>query len=57
MTRTRSVLWFLLAVSAVGNVVTSTSGLNPLIGVGFGLLSLTFGGALVAHHRRHRRGG
>ncbi|QUQ65316.1 hypothetical protein [Kutzneria sp. CA-103260] len=56
MTKTRPILWFLLAVSAVANVVTSTSTLNPLIGIGFGLLTLTFGGALVTHHYRHHRG-
>lgn len=57
MTKIRPVLWFLLAVSTVANVVTSTSGLNPLIGIGFGLLTLALGGALVAHHYRHRRSG
>ena len=57
MTTTRLVLWFLLAISAVANVVTSTSGLNPLVGIGFGLLTLAFGGSLVAHHYRRRRSG
>ncbi len=56
MTKTRLILWFLLAACAVANVVTSTSSLNPLIGIGIGLLTLTFGGALVADHYRHRRG-
>lgn len=56
MTKTRLILWFLLAACAVADVVTSTSALNPLIGIGFGLLTLTFGGALVANHYRHGRG-
>ncbi|GAA3437226.1 hypothetical protein [Kutzneria kofuensis] len=56
MTKTRPVLWVLLVISAVGNVVTSASGQNVLIGIGFGVLTLAFGGALVAHHYRNRRG-
>ncbi|WP_246080712.1 hypothetical protein [Nonomuraea mesophila] len=52
---TRPVLWLLLLVSAVCNVVTSTIGVNPLIGIGFGLLTLAIGGVLVTRHRRGRR--
>lgn len=55
MTKTRPVLWVLLVISAAANIVTSTSNLNVLIGIGFGLLTLAFGGALVLHHHRNRR--
>ena len=54
MTTTRIVLWVLLVISAVANVVTSTASPNIFIGIGFGLLTLAFGGALVADHRRRR---
>ena len=54
MTTTRIVLWVLLLISAVGNVVTSASGLHVLIGIGFGLLTLAFGTSLVVDHRRRR---
>jgi len=54
MTKTRPVLWVLLIISAVCNVVTSTSGL-VLVSIGFGLLTLALGGGLIAHHYRHRR--
>ncbi|MEV6605400.1 hypothetical protein [Kutzneria sp. NPDC051319] len=57
MTKTRPVLWVLLAVSAVANVVTSASGQNVLLGIGFGLVTLALGGALVADHYRRRRQG
>jgi len=54
MTTTRIVLWVLLLISAVGNVVMSASGLHVLVGIGFGLLTLGFGTALVVDHRRRR---
>lgn len=57
MTTTRVILWVLLAVSAAANIVTSTAGLNPLIDIGFGLLTLAFGGTLIAQHYRRRRSG
>ncbi|WP_198047218.1 hypothetical protein [Kutzneria sp. 744] len=57
MTKTRPVLWVLLAVSAVANVVTSASGQNVLLGIGFGLVTLAFAAALVADHYRRRRQG
>jgi hypothetical protein len=57
MTKIRPVLWVLLIISAVCNVVTSASGLHVLLGIGFGLLTLALGAALVADHyyRRRRR--
>jgi membrane protease YdiL (CAAX protease family) len=55
MTKTRPALWVLLVISAVCNVVTSASGQNVLIGIGFGLLTLAFGAALVVDHYRSRR--
>lgn len=51
----RQLLWLMLAISAVCNVVTSTSNLNILVGIGCGLLTLGFATALVVHHYRHRR--
>ncbi|MGP3933167.1 hypothetical protein [Nonomuraea sp. KM88] len=52
---TRPVLWVLLGVSAVCNMVTSTIGINPLIGIGFGLLTLALGAGLIAQYRKERR--
>jgi hypothetical protein len=54
MTKTRIALWALLVISAVCNVVTSASGLHVLVGIGFGLLTLALGAALVVDHRRSR---
>jgi hypothetical protein len=51
----RPLLWVLLVISATGNVVASGAGLDVLVGVGFGLLTLTFGTALAVHHYRNRR--
>ncbi|WAL63794.1 hypothetical protein ORV05_22680 [Amycolatopsis cynarae] len=51
----RPVLWLLLVISGVANVVTSASIPNVLVGIGFGLLTMVFGTALVVHHYRHRR--
>jgi hypothetical protein len=53
--RLRPVLWLLLAVSAVCDIVTSNIDVNVFIGIGFGLLTLAFAAALIAHHYRHRR--
>jgi uncharacterized metal-binding protein len=55
MTKTRIALWVLLIVSAVANIVTSTSTLSVFVGIGFGLLTAAFAGALVADHHRRRR--
>ncbi|TDC97908.1 hypothetical protein E1292_36150 [Nonomuraea deserti] len=52
---TLPVLWSLLGVSAVCNMVTSTIGVNPLVGIGFGLLTLALGGGLIAQYRKDRR--
>jgi hypothetical protein len=51
----RPVLWLVLIVSAAANAVTSASGLTPVVGVGFGLVTLACVAALTAHHYRHRR--
>lgn len=51
----RPLLWLLLIVSAAANAVTSASGLNPFVGVGFGIVTLACVAALIAHHYRHRR--
>ena len=50
----RPALWVLLVVSAAANMVTSSAGLNPLVGVDFGLLTLACITALVVHHYTHR---
>ncbi|WP_024285584.1 hypothetical protein [Cellulomonas sp. KRMCY2] len=49
----RPVLWVALAASAAANVVTSSVGINMLIGVGFGLLTLACVIALVVDHYSH----
>lgn len=51
----RPVLWLVLIVSAAANAVTSASGLNPLVGVAFGVVTIACVAALVVHHYRHRR--
>jgi len=51
----RPLLWLVLAVSAVCNVVASALDVNVFVGVGFGLLTLSCGVALVAGHYRNRR--
>lgn len=55
MTKFRPLLWVLLVVCATTDIVLSTAGVNPLVGSAFGLLTLAFGAALVADHRRNRR--
>ncbi|MEU4191676.1 hypothetical protein AB0E69_07260 [Kribbella sp. NPDC026611] len=50
----RTALWAGLLISAAGNATTSSLGVNPLIGIGFGLVTLGFIAALVVHHRRAR---
>jgi hypothetical protein len=50
----RPVLWVLLAISAVLNVVTSAMGTQVIVGIVFGLLTLSFAVALVVHHYRRR---
>ncbi|HKN54233.1 MAG TPA: hypothetical protein VJX66_17160 [Amycolatopsis sp.] len=50
----RSLLWMALVISAVCNATTSATGMNVIVSIGFGLLTLASGVALVAHYRRHR---
>ncbi|MET7419884.1 hypothetical protein [Dactylosporangium sp. NPDC005555] len=50
----RPVLWLVLIVSAGANATASTADANPLIGVGFGLVTLACAATLVVHHYRHR---
>jgi hypothetical protein len=51
----RPVLWLLVALCGAANVVTKSMDLNPFVGVGFGVLTVSFGVALGVHHYRHRR--
>jgi Flp pilus assembly protein TadB len=51
----RPVLWLLLVVSAAANAVASASGLTPLVGVAFGVVTLACVAALIVHHYRNRR--
>jgi hypothetical protein len=52
----RPLLWLVLVISLAGNVVTSSMSISAFIGIGFGLLTLSCGVALVVdHYRRGRR--
>ncbi|MER5997770.1 hypothetical protein ABT120_04300 [Nonomuraea angiospora] len=51
----RPVLWLLLAIFAVANMVTSTSDLNMLVGIGFGLATMACAAALIQQHYAQRR--
>jgi hypothetical protein len=51
----RPVLWLLLVICAVGNIVTSNTGVNMAVGLAFGLATLGLATALVVHHYRNRR--
>jgi hypothetical protein len=51
----RTSLWLLLVVSGACNVITSSTELPVLVGIGFGLLTLALGTALAADHYRRRR--
>jgi hypothetical protein len=51
----RPVLWLVLVLSAAANAVTNI-GISPLVGIGFGLVTLGCATALIVHHYRHRRG-
>lgn len=53
--RLRPVLWLLLVISVAGNVVTSNTGMNMMIGIGFGLATLACGAVLVIDHYQNRR--
>ena len=50
----RPLLWFVLVVSAAANSISSTSHLNMLFGVGFGMITLACAIALVVDHYRRR---
>ena len=50
----RSLLWAALVITAVCNATTSAVGMNVLVSIAFGLLTLASGVALVAHYRRRR---
>lgn len=50
----RSTLWLLLAISATCNVVTSVAHML-VISIGFGLVTLSLGIALMMQHYRGRR--
>ena len=47
-------LWVLLVLSAAANNVATHAGLNVLVGVGFGLLSVACVTGLVVDHYAHR---
>jgi hypothetical protein len=53
-TTVRSLLWVLLTITAVANATTSTMGMNPVISISFGLVTLATGVGLVANYRRNR---
>ena len=47
-----SLLWVVLTITAIGNATTSAMGVNPVISVTFGVVTLACGVALVAQYRR-----
>jgi hypothetical protein len=51
----RPALWLALIVSATANAVSSSIGLRPFVGIGFGLITLACAATLIVHHYRHRR--
>jgi hypothetical protein len=51
----RPLLWLGLVVSGAVNIVTSSMDINVLIGIGFGLVALSCGVALIVDHYRNRR--
>jgi hypothetical protein len=53
-TAVQSLLWVVLTLAAIANATASTMGLNPLISVSFGLVTLASGVGLVVHYRRNR---
>jgi hypothetical protein len=53
-TAVQSLLWVVLTLAAIANATTSTMGLNPIISVSFGLVTLASGIGLVVHYRRNR---
>jgi hypothetical protein len=53
-TSLRPLLWLVLAISAAGTVITSSSDVDVLFRLGLGLVAALCGGALALHHYRHR---
>ena len=53
-TAAQSLLWVLLTLGAIANAASSAMGLNPLISVAFGLVTLASGVGLVVRYRRAR---
>lgn len=51
----RPVLWLVLVLSAAANAVTSNIGISPLVGIGFGLVTLGCATTLIVHHYQRRR--
>lgn len=51
----RLLLWLGLGISAVCNIVASAAHLQVLIGIAFGVLTVSFGAGLVVHHYRYQR--
>ena len=51
----RPVLWIVLILSATANGTLSGLDANPVVSVGFGLITLACAASLVVHHYRHRR--
>jgi hypothetical protein len=51
----RPVLWLVLVVSAALNAVFSSTGQNPALGIGFGVVALAAITGLIVHHYRSRR--
>ncbi|MFI0353428.1 hypothetical protein [Actinomadura sp. 9N407] len=51
----RPVLWVVLAISAAGNMVVSTSGLNIIGNILFGIVTLGCATALIVQHYRTQR--
>ena len=51
----RPALWLLLIVSAAANAASSLLDLHPLVGIGFGVVTLGCIAALIARHYRSRR--
>ncbi len=50
----RAALWTCLLLAAAANATTSALGVNPLLSVLFGLITIASIIALVTHHRRNR---
>ena len=51
----RPALWLVLIVSAAADAASSSTGLHPVVGIGFGLITLACAATLIVHHYRHRR--